>query len=259
MTPRRHDSVRRHSVIAIAVALLTAVAAPAPAQPSAPRPFGTLREQAALQQAWLQASASTPSCRGLMRTHGIDMWVVSMREYNEDPVFTPSSRPTPSRRVAAPSTCSSTTARPPGSRRRRVVRRADRARRHVAGRRLRGAARHRGRRRRRRPRPAGRAVGRRPVAGAQGGDRGAQAQGHRHQPLDASSRSPTACRAASSQGMSAALGAHLDVALQGRRGAAARAHRRAAARRRGVLREDDRARLGDDRRRCSRRRRSRRA
>ena len=50
------------------------------------RPFGTLREQAVLQQQWLQARLDT-FLPGLLRKHGIDMWVVSMREYNEDPVF----------------------------------------------------------------------------------------------------------------------------------------------------------------------------
>ena len=56
------------------------------ALPAAERPFGSLREQAAMQQAWLARRLDTflPS---LMRTHGIDMWVVPMREYNEDPVF----------------------------------------------------------------------------------------------------------------------------------------------------------------------------
>jgi Xaa-Pro aminopeptidase len=50
------------------------------------RPFGTLREQAALQQQWLRRrlDAFLPA---LMRQHGIDFWVVPMREYAEDPVF----------------------------------------------------------------------------------------------------------------------------------------------------------------------------
>lgn len=50
------------------------------------RPFGTLQEQAALQQDWLKKRLDTflPS---LMRTHGFDMWVVPMREYTEDPIF----------------------------------------------------------------------------------------------------------------------------------------------------------------------------
>jgi hypothetical protein len=56
------------------------------ALPAADRPFGTLREQAALQQEWLKKRLDTflPT---LMRKHGIDFWVVPMREYNEDPIF----------------------------------------------------------------------------------------------------------------------------------------------------------------------------
>ncbi|MEZ5421433.1 MAG: hypothetical protein R2708_29405, partial [Vicinamibacterales bacterium] len=56
------------------------------ALPSAERPFGTLREQAAMQQAWL-ARRLDIFLPALMRRHGIDLWVVPMREYNEDPVF----------------------------------------------------------------------------------------------------------------------------------------------------------------------------
>ncbi len=63
------------------------VAAPGAAQTGAPeRPLGTLREQAAMQQAWLQKRLET-FLPALMRKHGIDLWVVPMREYNEDPVF----------------------------------------------------------------------------------------------------------------------------------------------------------------------------
>ncbi|MBV6522119.1 MAG: hypothetical protein MNPFHGCM_02265 [Gemmatimonadaceae bacterium] len=50
------------------------------------RPFGTVREQAATQQQWLNVRMRTV-LPPLMRKHGIDMWVVPMREYNEDPVF----------------------------------------------------------------------------------------------------------------------------------------------------------------------------
>ena len=56
------------------------------ALPSAERPFGTLREQAAMQQQWLKKRLDG-FLPGLMRKHAIDMWVVPMREYNEDPVF----------------------------------------------------------------------------------------------------------------------------------------------------------------------------
>jgi len=50
------------------------------------RPFGTLREQAQLQQLWLQERLETVLPQ-LMREQNADMWVVAMREYNEDPVF----------------------------------------------------------------------------------------------------------------------------------------------------------------------------
>jgi len=50
------------------------------------RPFGTLREQAAMQQQWLKKRLDT-FLPPLMRKYGIDMWIVPMREYNEDPIF----------------------------------------------------------------------------------------------------------------------------------------------------------------------------
>ena len=57
------------------------------------RPFGTLREQAALQQSWLEKRLKTV-LPALMRKHGVDMWVIPMREYNEDPTFTSLVSPT---------------------------------------------------------------------------------------------------------------------------------------------------------------------
>jgi Xaa-Pro aminopeptidase len=68
--------------------LLAMLAAPLGAQtPADPaRPFGTLREQAERQQVWLKQRLDS-ILPGLMRKYGIDMWVVPMREYNEDPVF----------------------------------------------------------------------------------------------------------------------------------------------------------------------------
>jgi hypothetical protein len=50
------------------------------------RPFGTLREQATRQQAWLRERMDK-ALPALMRQYGIEMWVIPMREYNEDPVF----------------------------------------------------------------------------------------------------------------------------------------------------------------------------
>ncbi len=55
-------------------------------QPAAERPLGTLREQAELRQGWLRARLETVLPR-LMRENGVDLWIVAMREYNEDPVF----------------------------------------------------------------------------------------------------------------------------------------------------------------------------
>jgi hypothetical protein len=57
------------------------------------RPFGTLREQADLQQKWL-AQRMDAVLPAVMRKHGVDFWVVPMREYNEDPVFTSIVSPT---------------------------------------------------------------------------------------------------------------------------------------------------------------------
>jgi hypothetical protein len=57
------------------------------------RPFGTLREQAEMQQRWLQQRMEIV-LPALMRKHGVEFWVVPMREYNEDPVFTSIVSPT---------------------------------------------------------------------------------------------------------------------------------------------------------------------
>ena len=46
----------------------------------------TLREQASIRQGWLRERLDTVLPQ-LMRDNNIDMWVVQMREYNEDPVF----------------------------------------------------------------------------------------------------------------------------------------------------------------------------
>ena len=74
-------------IVVLVAALISTQAAPPRGEPSAERPFGTLREQAAMQQDWLTKRLDT-FLPALMRKHGIDMWVVPMREYNEDPVFT---------------------------------------------------------------------------------------------------------------------------------------------------------------------------
>ncbi|WP_396215244.1 M24 family metallopeptidase [Gemmatimonas sp.] len=57
------------------------------------RPFGLLRDQAFQQQRWfeLRMERTLPM---LMRREGVDMWVVPMREYNEDPLFKAITSPT---------------------------------------------------------------------------------------------------------------------------------------------------------------------
>ncbi|WP_434385748.1 M24 family metallopeptidase [Melittangium boletus] len=74
-------------LLLLSSACATTASAPAVSKaPEAPRPFGTLREQAERQQAWLRERLDT-ALPALMRQYGVDMWVISMREYNEDPVF----------------------------------------------------------------------------------------------------------------------------------------------------------------------------
>jgi len=76
------------------LALMLAVATSASAQDVRTyRPFGTLREQAETQQRWL-AQRMDSVLPGVMRRHGVEMWIVPMREYNEDPVFSSIVSPT---------------------------------------------------------------------------------------------------------------------------------------------------------------------
>jgi Xaa-Pro aminopeptidase len=85
MTPRSRFHRRRLAVVLAAVLVAGTVGIALRAQ-SAERPFGTLREQAAMQQEWLRKRLDT-FVPALMRKHGIDMWVAPMREYMEDPIF----------------------------------------------------------------------------------------------------------------------------------------------------------------------------
>lgn len=74
----------------LAALVLVAIPRSGPAQQ---RPFGSLREQAELQQKWLKQrmDSTLPS---VMRKYGADMWVLPIREYNEDPVFSSLVSPT---------------------------------------------------------------------------------------------------------------------------------------------------------------------
>ena len=80
------DALFRRSVLLSTAALLVVSGAPQLVAQSAPRPLGTLREHAAMQHEWLKKRLDT-FLSPLMRKHGIDMWVIPMREYTEDPVF----------------------------------------------------------------------------------------------------------------------------------------------------------------------------
>src|SRR4030095_4614987 len=66
------------------VTAMVLVALPVLAQ--APKPVPPLREQAEIQQQWLKLRLER-FLPGLMRKHGVQMWLVICREYNEDPVF----------------------------------------------------------------------------------------------------------------------------------------------------------------------------
>lgn len=77
----------RAAVLAFFVAVpLTSRAQPLTDGPQPARRFGTLREQAEVQRRWLTQRLDR-FLPPLMRKYGIDLWVVPMREYNEDPVF----------------------------------------------------------------------------------------------------------------------------------------------------------------------------
>lgn len=78
-------TVRSSLLLPLAISAVLVTSEPSAAQTPA-RPFGSLREQAAMQQDWLKKRLDT-FLPVLMRKHGVDMWVVPMREYAEDPVF----------------------------------------------------------------------------------------------------------------------------------------------------------------------------
>ena len=56
-------------------------------------PLGTQREWASQQQEWLRLRLER-TLPMLMRRDSVDMWIIPMREYNEDPVFSSIVAPT---------------------------------------------------------------------------------------------------------------------------------------------------------------------
>ena len=85
--------IHRWLPILMLVAAASAAGAQAREPAAAYRPFGTLRAQAERQQRWL-AHRLDSILPALMRKHGVVMWVVPMREYHEDPVFSSIVSPT---------------------------------------------------------------------------------------------------------------------------------------------------------------------
>jgi Xaa-Pro aminopeptidase len=79
-----------HAIRGVLVAALLCVPSSLRAQA---RPFGTLRAQADRQQGWLADRLDT-HLAPLMRRDSVDMWIMPMREYAEDPVFTALAGPT---------------------------------------------------------------------------------------------------------------------------------------------------------------------
>jgi len=63
------------------------------AAPARYHPLPTLRDQATEQQGWLETRLEEV-LPGLMAEYGVDMWILSMREYAEDPVFWSITAPT---------------------------------------------------------------------------------------------------------------------------------------------------------------------
>ncbi len=57
-----------------------------PEAPARIHPLPPLKDQARIQQGWAEKRV-TEVIPMLMREHGVDMWILSMREYAEDPVF----------------------------------------------------------------------------------------------------------------------------------------------------------------------------
>ena len=81
MTKRLSSPGRTLAPVVFELLVITALAFA-----QAPRPMPSMREQAAIQQEWLRLRLDRVLPK-LMRKHGVAMWLVICREYNEDPVF----------------------------------------------------------------------------------------------------------------------------------------------------------------------------
>jgi len=73
-------------MVGLALAALLLTVRPPDHLTAQERPFGPLREQAVIQQQWLQYRLDS-ILPGLLRKYDAHMWIVNCREYDEDPVF----------------------------------------------------------------------------------------------------------------------------------------------------------------------------
>lgn len=76
----------RTTSLSITLLILTLFISSPRIKAESPRMLPTLREQAAIQQQWLKLRLER-NLPKLMRKHGVQMWLVICREYNEDPAF----------------------------------------------------------------------------------------------------------------------------------------------------------------------------
>jgi hypothetical protein len=76
--------MKHRALAGLVLVLLRTPVVPLAAQEQ--HPLGTLREQADVRQEWLKLRLERVLPR-LMREHGVGMWIIPVREYNEDPVF----------------------------------------------------------------------------------------------------------------------------------------------------------------------------
>lgn len=82
-------ALARLAVLCVSLPITAAAQAPARVPPEAParyHPLPPLRAQAEEMQTWVEARLERV-LPALMAEHGADMWILSMREYGEDPVF----------------------------------------------------------------------------------------------------------------------------------------------------------------------------
>jgi hypothetical protein len=77
--------VTRLVIFIVILILIVIDSAPAPVFAQG-HTLGTLRQRAEIEQDWLELRLTRVLPR-LMREHDVDMWIIPMREYNEDPVF----------------------------------------------------------------------------------------------------------------------------------------------------------------------------